>query len=75
MVATVSVTTVEFSAAGVGTRLVMTEQGTYLDGLEDPSWRERGTSQQLDALDTELKKADTPMSTPVSKPELQIRSS
>lgn len=54
-VATVSVTTVEISPAGDGARLVLTEQGTYLDGLEDPSWRERGTSRQLDALDTELK--------------------
>src|SRR5271156_5463487 len=58
-VATVSVTTVEISAAGDGARLVLTEQGTYLDGLEDPSWREQGTSQQLDALDTELKKSGT----------------
>ncbi|MBV9384593.1 MAG: SRPBCC family protein [Streptosporangiaceae bacterium] len=58
-VATVSVTTVEFSPAGDGTRLLLTEQGTYLDGLEDPSWREQGTSQQLDALDTELKESGT----------------
>ena len=56
-VATVSVTTVEISPAGDGTRLVLTEQGTYLDGLEDPSWREQGTSRQLDALDTELKES------------------
>ena len=58
-VATVSVTTVEISPAGDGTRLVLTEQGTYLDGLEDPSWREQGTSQQLDALGTELKESGT----------------
>jgi uncharacterized protein YndB with AHSA1/START domain len=58
-VATVSVTTVEISPAGDGTRLVLTEQGTYLDRLEDPSWREQGTSQQLDALDTELKESGT----------------
>ena len=57
--ATVSLTTVEMSPAGDGTRLVLTEQGTYLDGLEDPAWRERGTGQQLDALDTELKKDRT----------------
>jgi uncharacterized protein YndB with AHSA1/START domain len=56
-VATVSVTTVEISPAGDGTRLVLTEQGTYLDGLEEPSWREQGTSQQLDNLDAELKEA------------------
>jgi uncharacterized protein YndB with AHSA1/START domain len=58
-VATVSVTTVEISPAGDGTQLVLTEQGTYLDGLEDPSWREQGTSKQLDALDTELKETGT----------------
>jgi uncharacterized protein YndB with AHSA1/START domain len=59
-VATVSLTTVEISPAGRGTRLVLTEQGTYLDGLEDPSWREQGTSKQLDALDTELTEGTRP---------------
>jgi uncharacterized protein YndB with AHSA1/START domain len=53
-VATVSVTTVEISPAGGGTRLVLTEQGTYLDGLEEPRWREQGTGDHLDALDTHL---------------------
>jgi uncharacterized protein YndB with AHSA1/START domain len=56
-VATVSLTTVEISPAGDGTRLVLTEQGTYLDGQEDPSWREQGTSKQLDNLETELTSA------------------
>jgi uncharacterized protein YndB with AHSA1/START domain len=54
-VVTVSVTTVEFSPVAEGTRLVLTEQGTYLDGREDPSWREQGTGQHLDALEVELK--------------------
>jgi uncharacterized protein YndB with AHSA1/START domain len=54
-VATVSITTVELSAAGGGTRLVLTEQGTFLDGAEHPTWREQGTSGQLDALAAELK--------------------
>jgi uncharacterized protein YndB with AHSA1/START domain len=53
-VSTVSLTTVELSPAGDGTRLVLTEQGTYLDGLEQPSWREQGTSDWLDALGAEL---------------------
>jgi uncharacterized protein YndB with AHSA1/START domain len=53
-VATVSVTTVDFSPDGHGTLLTVTEQGTYLDGLEDPSWREEGTGQQLDRLGAEL---------------------
>jgi uncharacterized protein YndB with AHSA1/START domain len=53
-VTTVSVTTVEFVPDGEGTRLVLTEQGTYLDGHEEPEWREQGTSDQLAALATEL---------------------
>ena len=47
---TVSLTTVEFTSAGEGTRLTLTEQGTYLDGREEPAWREHGTAEQLDAL-------------------------
>ena len=46
--------TVELSPAGDSTRLVLTEQGAYLDGLEQPSWREQGTSDWLDALGAEL---------------------
>ncbi|HEU5156633.1 MAG TPA: SRPBCC domain-containing protein [Streptosporangiaceae bacterium] len=60
-VATVSLTTVEFSGAdGGGTRLLLTEQGTFLDGREDPDWRERGTGDWLDAIDAELKRTDGP---------------
>ncbi len=51
---TVSLTTVEFEAAGEGTRLVLTEQGTFLDGREQPSWREQGTGDWLAALAAEL---------------------
>ncbi|HEV2259447.1 MAG TPA: SRPBCC family protein [Streptosporangiaceae bacterium] len=54
-VMTVSVTTVEFSATEDGTRLVLTEQGAFLDGREEPAWREHGTAAQLDALAAELK--------------------
>ena len=53
-VITVSVTTVEFSPAEGGTRLVLTEQGAFLDGREEPRWREHGTAEQLDALAAEL---------------------
>lgn len=54
---TVSLTTVEFGPADDGgTRLVLTEQGTFLDGHEDPAWREQGTSGWLDALGTELRR-------------------
>jgi uncharacterized protein YndB with AHSA1/START domain len=68
-VITVSLTTVEFkpvegkpvegkpvegkSAAG-GTQLVLTEQGAFLDGKEEPAWRENGTADQLKALATLL---------------------
>ena len=51
---TVSITTVEFVADGEGTKLVLAQQGTYLDGHEEPNWREQGTSSQLDALGVEL---------------------
>jgi uncharacterized protein YndB with AHSA1/START domain len=47
---TVSLTTVEFSAEGDVTQLVLTEHGAYLDGHELPEWREEGTSSQLDSL-------------------------
>jgi uncharacterized protein YndB with AHSA1/START domain len=53
-VATVSLTTVEFAPQGEGTRLVLVEAGAYLDGREQPAWREQGTSDWLDALGTEL---------------------
>lgn len=53
-VSTVSVTTVELVPEGDGTRLVLTEQGTYLDGQEQPSWREHGTGDWLDRLGRDL---------------------
>jgi uncharacterized protein YndB with AHSA1/START domain len=52
--ATVSLTTVEFSPSGDGTHLLLTEQGTFLDGREEPAWREQGTRDWLAALDAEL---------------------
>ena len=53
---TVSLTTVEFTPGqDGGTRLVLTEQGAYLDGQEQPAWREQGTADQLDALAAVLK--------------------
>jgi len=58
-VATVSITSVEFTPDGDCTRLVLTEQGTYLDGLEQPSWRQQGTASQLDTLAAELAVKET----------------
>jgi uncharacterized protein YndB with AHSA1/START domain len=46
----VTLATVEFGAAGDGTRLVLTEHGAFLDGLEDPALREQGWGSLLDAL-------------------------
>lgn len=52
--ATVSLTTIQFRPAAEGTELILTEQGTFLDGYEDPSWREEGTRNQLAALAGEV---------------------
>jgi uncharacterized protein YndB with AHSA1/START domain len=49
-VATVSLATVEFVPDHDGTRLVLVEAGAYLDGREQPAWREQGTGDWLDAL-------------------------
>jgi hypothetical protein len=46
---------VEFEPAGAGTRPVLTEQGAFLDGFDDPSSRERGTRDLLEALDAALR--------------------
>ena len=51
----VSVATVEFKPKGDGTQLVLTEQGVFLDGFDDPRMREQGTGTLLEALDKELK--------------------
>jgi uncharacterized protein YndB with AHSA1/START domain len=53
----VSLATVELKPAGAGTRLIFTEQAVFLDGLDNPADRERGTGQLLDALDAELRRA------------------
>jgi len=54
-VATASLTTVEFVADVGGTKLVLVEAGAYLDGREQPAWREEGTGEWLDALGRHLK--------------------
>jgi uncharacterized protein YndB with AHSA1/START domain len=46
----VSVATVEFKPERGGTRLVFTEQGTFLDGHETPARREHGMGSLLDSL-------------------------
>ena len=39
---------------GGGTRLMFTEQGAYLDGMDRPEYREQVTAELLDALGVEL---------------------
>jgi uncharacterized protein YndB with AHSA1/START domain len=50
----VSLATIELKAEGKKTRLVITEQGAFLDGHEDPKLRETGTRQLLEALGRSL---------------------
>jgi uncharacterized protein YndB with AHSA1/START domain len=47
----VSVATLEVRAgAGGGTDFTLTEQGVYLDGLDNPAQRRQGTEDLMDAL-------------------------
>jgi len=50
----VSLATFELKTAGAGTRLVMTEQGAFLDGYDDADSRERGSRFLLDSLGKSL---------------------
>jgi len=50
----VSLASVEFVAAGKGTKLVLTEQHAFLDGYEDGGSRERGTLSLMDNLAASL---------------------
>jgi uncharacterized protein YndB with AHSA1/START domain len=52
----VSVATVELRSEGSATRLVFTEQGAFLDGLDTPAQREHGTRELLEALGVELER-------------------
>jgi uncharacterized protein YndB with AHSA1/START domain len=54
----VTVATVEFHEVGETTRLVLTEQGAYLDGLDTAVQREHGTRLLLDALADALAAGD-----------------
>ena len=50
----VSLATIEFHRAGEGTRLVLTEQGAFLDGYDDAASREKGTRALMDQLEASL---------------------
>jgi uncharacterized protein YndB with AHSA1/START domain len=51
----VSLATIELKPKGAGTRLVVTEQGAFLDGYDDAGSREHGTGLLLDRLGASLK--------------------
>ncbi len=52
----VSLATVEFKPAGGGTRLIVTEQGVFLDGYDDAGSREKGTRGLLNNLERALQR-------------------
>ena len=45
-----SIATIQLFAEGDGTRLVLTEQGAFLDGQDTPAAREHGTRELLEVL-------------------------
>jgi uncharacterized protein YndB with AHSA1/START domain len=46
----VSVATIELRATATGTDFAITEQGVYLDGLDNSAQRKQGTEELMDAL-------------------------
>ena len=50
VVISVSMTSIELSPEGSGTRLILTEHGIFLDGYEDKGSREHGVGWQMDRL-------------------------
>ena len=52
--ATTSITTIELNSENNGTVLLLTESDVFLDGQEQPSWREQGTADWIGKLDTEF---------------------
>lgn len=53
----VSLATVQFIADGKGTRMIVTEQGAFLDGYDDAGSREHGTNVLMDQLAASLAEA------------------
>ena len=52
----VSLVTIEFAPRQAGTHLVITEQGVFLDGRDDPRKREHGTNVLIDQLERSLQR-------------------
>lgn len=46
----VSLASLEFTPTGAGTRLTLTEQGTYFDDLDNTEQRKQGTEELLESL-------------------------
>jgi uncharacterized protein YndB with AHSA1/START domain len=55
----VSLASLELKAEGAGTRLLLTEQGAFLDGLDDDGSRERGSRFLLERLARSLGEQET----------------
>lgn len=55
MLATTSITTIELREDGDATVQLLTESAVFLDGQEQPSWREQGTGDWLTRLGDTLK--------------------
>lgn len=53
----VSLATIEFAAAGAGTKMTFTEQGAYLDSFDNVDARKRGTEELMDSLARELQRS------------------
>jgi uncharacterized protein YndB with AHSA1/START domain len=51
----VSLATLQLKPEGTGTRLMITEQGAFLDGYKDAGARENGTGKLLDKLGESLR--------------------
>src|SRR5262245_10750476 len=54
----VSLATIELRPDGDGTHMTFTEQGAFLDGIDDPAEREHGTNLMLDGLGAALAEMD-----------------
>ena len=51
----VSLATIEFRPQGKGTKMILTEQGAFLDGYDDAGSRERGTIGLMDQFEASLR--------------------
>ena len=52
----VSLVTIELEPRKAGTQVVITEQGVFLDGHDDPRKREHGTNVLIDQLERSLQR-------------------